>query len=227
MPMHLLPPRRWLQFRLTTWFVLVGILAWAMFQWPYYDNLDITSDMLNDAVQGMHQSDDPTPAGSHEPFSGYWGLDRYRWFWTLKRSLQELVAPAVVLAAFLVAKAAWRLANNLAMRSGADPPKGQTSETRSSTAESRHRCGRFGMRRLLASMTLVAISLGAARVPYGMAARDRSYANYYYPYEDIAGLLTIASTTALGAAIGLLSEQGRESTFIGFIVGLALAAMVR
>lgn len=27
--------RRWFQFRLTTWFVFVAILAWAMLQWPW------------------------------------------------------------------------------------------------------------------------------------------------------------------------------------------------
>ena len=30
-----LPPRRWFQFRLSTWFVLVGILAWAMMCRPW------------------------------------------------------------------------------------------------------------------------------------------------------------------------------------------------
>jgi hypothetical protein len=34
--MHLLPPRRWFQFRLSTWFVLVAILGWAMACWPFY-----------------------------------------------------------------------------------------------------------------------------------------------------------------------------------------------
>ena len=28
--MRFLPPRRWFQYRLSTWFVLVGILAWAI-----------------------------------------------------------------------------------------------------------------------------------------------------------------------------------------------------
>ncbi|MBX9789949.1 MAG: hypothetical protein K2Y37_13610 [Pirellulales bacterium] len=33
--MQFLPPRRWLQFRLSTWFVLVAILGWAMASRPW------------------------------------------------------------------------------------------------------------------------------------------------------------------------------------------------
>ncbi len=32
--MRVVPPRHWFQFKLSTWFVLVAILAWAMIQWP-------------------------------------------------------------------------------------------------------------------------------------------------------------------------------------------------
>lgn len=32
-----LPPRRWFQFKLSTWFVLVAILAWAMLYWPWIE----------------------------------------------------------------------------------------------------------------------------------------------------------------------------------------------
>jgi hypothetical protein len=34
--MRLFPPRRWFQFRLSTWFVLVAILGWAMTCWPWW-----------------------------------------------------------------------------------------------------------------------------------------------------------------------------------------------
>ena len=34
--MPILPPRRWLQFQLSTWFVLVTILAWALSIWPWF-----------------------------------------------------------------------------------------------------------------------------------------------------------------------------------------------
>jgi hypothetical protein len=30
------PRRRWFQFKLTTWFVLAGILAWAFACWPWW-----------------------------------------------------------------------------------------------------------------------------------------------------------------------------------------------
>lgn len=33
--MPLLPPRRWFQYSLSTWFVLVAILSWAMYLWPW------------------------------------------------------------------------------------------------------------------------------------------------------------------------------------------------
>lgn len=33
--MPLLPPRRWFQFKLSTWFVLVAIVAWTMMLWRY------------------------------------------------------------------------------------------------------------------------------------------------------------------------------------------------
>jgi hypothetical protein len=34
--MRFLPPRRWIQFRLSTWFVLVAIVAWAMTCRPWW-----------------------------------------------------------------------------------------------------------------------------------------------------------------------------------------------
>ncbi len=40
--MKFIPPRRWFRFRLSTWFVLLGILCWAMATRPTrnYQNLD-------------------------------------------------------------------------------------------------------------------------------------------------------------------------------------------
>ena len=35
MPDNPAPRRRWFQFRLSTWFVLMAILAWAMIEWPW------------------------------------------------------------------------------------------------------------------------------------------------------------------------------------------------
>lgn len=37
-------PRHWFQFRLSTWFVLVGILAWAIATWPwiYFVSMEVT-----------------------------------------------------------------------------------------------------------------------------------------------------------------------------------------
>ncbi len=49
------PPRRWFQYRLTTWFVLVAILAWAMLQRPFlvtsWDQLS-TRKILGQGVGG-------------------------------------------------------------------------------------------------------------------------------------------------------------------------------
>ena len=35
--MRFRPSRRWFQFRLSTWFVLVAILAWGIVCWPTSD----------------------------------------------------------------------------------------------------------------------------------------------------------------------------------------------
>ncbi len=42
MPDNTAPRRRWFQFKLSTWFVLVGILAWAMMEWPWVQDVIIS-----------------------------------------------------------------------------------------------------------------------------------------------------------------------------------------
>ncbi len=47
-----LPPRRWFQFRLSTWFVLVAILAWAMYLWPW--TVKVRTDYHKVLPDGIH-----------------------------------------------------------------------------------------------------------------------------------------------------------------------------
>lgn len=89
-----LPPRRWFQFRLTMWFVLVAILAWAMIQWPWwYMHLDGVIDVELPGKGGTHrtvlESRRPNPA---------------------------LLYPALALAAFVGWKAAWAIGRRVAAR---------------------------------------------------------------------------------------------------------------
>ncbi|MBX9789136.1 MAG: hypothetical protein K2Y37_09495 [Pirellulales bacterium] len=81
--MRCLPPRRWLQFRLSTWFVLVAILAWAMATRPYLV-----------AVQGA--SAGPMAGPPWEPI-----------YVVEHRVNKQLRWPALTLSAFLAWKAAW------------------------------------------------------------------------------------------------------------------------
>lgn len=105
--------RRRLRFRLSTVLTLTAIVAWGMSYWPFYDRMDVVSAMLNDTIQDGHTGIvgpyDPLRPGAHEPFSGYWGLDRYGWFWKLKLSVEKLVVPLFVLVVFLTWKAAWAI----------------------------------------------------------------------------------------------------------------------
>lgn len=99
------PQRRWFRFRLSTVLMLTAIVAWGMSYWPFYDRMDVVSAILNDTIQDGHTGIvgpyDPQRPGSHGPFSGYWGLDKYGWFWKLKLPIEKLVGPLLVLAAFL------------------------------------------------------------------------------------------------------------------------------
>ena len=86
--MPFLSPRRWFQFRLSTWFVLVAILAWAMTCRPYYTFIDGWWKHMDE--RGSTWSRGPLPISPDEV-----------------RMNPQLVWPALALATFLTWKAAW------------------------------------------------------------------------------------------------------------------------
>lgn len=59
-------PRRWFQFRLTTWFVLVAILAWAMTEWPWV----VTAQTIAEEQRTLNQALKP-PALALAAFVGW------------------------------------------------------------------------------------------------------------------------------------------------------------
>lgn len=91
------PPRRWFQFQLSTWFVLVGLLAWAMLEWPWVVTL------VNNRVQNTTDEWSSFPADPSELPEPALNPDlRY---------------PALALAAFVGWKAAGVVARRVARRS--------------------------------------------------------------------------------------------------------------
>jgi len=97
--MRFLPPRRWFQFRLSTWFVLVAILGWAMACRPWWVNefdIDESSPRLvtGDITQGIYLVDKSHVNG-------------------------QLLQPASALAVFLAWKAAWAVVERRRRRSAA------------------------------------------------------------------------------------------------------------
>ena len=103
------PLVRWLQVRLSTWFVLIAIIAWGMLCWPWMVERRMTpSDpAIQAAVQWLerHQQDDAEgwSAPSAASVSGTFLL---RSEWEVN---PELLGPTLVLALFLGWKgaAAW------------------------------------------------------------------------------------------------------------------------
>jgi len=109
--MPFLPARRWFQFRLSTWFVLVAILVWAMTEWPYsithrrewhHEGVPLLSTHSTQAWDRQH----PWPADAeHYIGNGEGGV-----WWTVRsRPNPGLKWPALALALFLTWKAAWAL----------------------------------------------------------------------------------------------------------------------
>jgi hypothetical protein len=85
----------WVQFRLSTWFVLVGILGWAMTIWPLATEWKVTS------VQG-------------DDGSGFTMLVE-----GVQVTRLNLFVPALTLAAFLLRKTAWAVAERRRCKTGA------------------------------------------------------------------------------------------------------------
>ncbi|MGE0535985.1 MAG: hypothetical protein AB7O68_13480 [Pirellulales bacterium] len=104
------PKHRWFQFRLSTWFVLVAILAWVMALWPYFDEFEVLVELTKATVR-------PSTGWIDPPYDiPYGGLGQFLWFWKLKLSVEQLEWPAVALAAFLAWKAAWALGPRVVRR---------------------------------------------------------------------------------------------------------------
>lgn len=93
--------RRFFQFRLSTWLVLVGIAAWGMAKLPHYTNSEVFMAFL----------EQPVPKGfvgvPVEYNWSYFGLGKYEWFWRVKLSADRLLYPALALAAFCCCKGYW------------------------------------------------------------------------------------------------------------------------
>jgi hypothetical protein len=93
-PMRPFPPRRWLQFRLSTWFVLVAILGWAMVTRPYWVRDSFSQFRSGQSAYVTSDRGDLIPARAL--------MVRPR-----PRVNPALGWPALALATFLAWKAAW------------------------------------------------------------------------------------------------------------------------
>ena len=108
--MRFLPPRRWLQFRLSTWFVLVAVLGWAMTCRPYYKDFhDVVVE--HEGGSGIlsfgFNDEDPYHTALLATLHAQVGLN------------PELRWPTLALAAFLAWKAAWAVAERRRRQSAA------------------------------------------------------------------------------------------------------------
>jgi hypothetical protein len=104
--MPLLPSRRWLQFRLSTWFVLVAILGWAMATRPYYGWF--VSRQLGTIEQVRAIATEQTGRFSFKSTTmGYDAAGADAWLEQRQQFNPRLKWPALALAVFLAWKAAW------------------------------------------------------------------------------------------------------------------------
>jgi hypothetical protein len=133
--MRLLPPRPWFQFRLTTWFVLVALLAWAMMLRPYYTNGRLFMVLVDPKIAaesrrqpfisnridvnnwGMSIREQTARQGKRPDF-GFDNYDIRVWYWRSRLTLERLAYPALALAAFVGWKAASALWRSRARRQG-------------------------------------------------------------------------------------------------------------
>ena len=100
--------RRWFQFRLSTWLVLIAILAWAMTARPY-----LVYGLVDAATYSFPSWIAPPPA-DHADY-GYDWPDYAPVGWN-----PALLYPALALAAFIGWKAAWAIGRRVAVgRKGA------------------------------------------------------------------------------------------------------------
>jgi len=107
--MRYLPSRRWFQFRLSTWFVLVAILCWAMAIRPWatwYTEQGVVRTFgepklpFGARVVWIHGPDEGPPDAAAIPPAHLWERN-------ILRVNPRLAWPALALAAFVAWKVAW------------------------------------------------------------------------------------------------------------------------
>ena len=108
------PSRRWFQFRLSSWFVLVAILAWAMLRWPDmdWDEYWILLPIPNTAG--------PQPEEYRKAFV-FEVLELRCYCWTYSWPNPVAKWPALALAAFVGWKAAALVLNRRRSTSASQP----------------------------------------------------------------------------------------------------------
>ncbi len=95
-----LPRRRWFQFRLTTWFGLVAILAWAMLYRPW---VDVEAGR---ATTRLFMFGRVNPNGGRLHVSMQFDDGNQAWWAHIFiDQLVTLIVPAIILVAFVVWKA--------------------------------------------------------------------------------------------------------------------------
>jgi hypothetical protein len=99
--MQFLPRRHWFRFRLTTWFVLIAILAWAMVEWPWIIRLEEWASFPTSAIP---------PTNFHRKGTAFAGVVSYSF--VSYRLNSAILWPVVVLAALLFWKAAGAFRRN-------------------------------------------------------------------------------------------------------------------
>src|SRR4051812_3405217 len=90
------PNRRWFQFSLSTWLILVAILCWAMAVGPTKVVLYEYAEPLSDGIELDISPEQIALGGSHERYAA-------------KEWNSDFVFPALAFFAFLAWKAVWRL----------------------------------------------------------------------------------------------------------------------
>ncbi len=91
-----IPPRRWFQFKLSTWFVLVGITAWVMMLKPFFSSESLTAGQLT-GRNGLYVN-----IGMESWENAPYLLFRIG-------PAPELAGPVIALLAFVGWKAAWAI----------------------------------------------------------------------------------------------------------------------
>jgi hypothetical protein len=97
------PKRPWFQFRLSTWFVLVAILGWAMATRPYVEYQSVASGGVE-----------------LPPREESWSLAVETWNheFSVESGPKSVAWPALALAGFLARKASWAVVERRRRESG-------------------------------------------------------------------------------------------------------------